>query len=441
MSEKESKIKKGLSRREFLKTAGALAAGVAGSGQLIKAAAAVPSRLSVPNIIRADSKTVVLAIQSFAHDAIKAVLPDFQSKTGLTVQLEEGPASGIDMLTKYSTAFAAGNSPVDVLSDADESSPAFMRAGWLEPLDDVIPQETWDDFPESFKSQIEIWHSFEGKRYRVPHEFAIGYFFTRKDLLDSMKLTAPTTWQELVDTGKKVTDAAKGVWATTDGLAKPGLLYVFVAYLAAQTGGEVFKLDDATGQAIQFLYDMIYTHKIFPETALNDDYNAQNELYMKDKIMFMRQWPFFQSVAEGNTDWFKPEKMVITLPPAGSAGAKAWWGGWGFDVPKAAPNLDGAKELIKYLTSPQVIPLLAQGQSWFIVPRASILKAFEGKNNPIVTAMGEYAKAGVPSPRPFHPKVSEAQTIVENIASLFLTKQSSLADALKSGQEQIAALG
>ena len=146
------------------------------------------------------------------------------------------------MMTKYSTAFAASNSPVDVVSDADESSPIFSRAGWLLPLDDVIPQETWDDFPESFASQIEKFHSFDGVRYRVPHEFAISFFWTRKDWLDEKGLTAPATWDEVVETGKMFTDSANGVWGTTDGLLKPGLLYVYVAYLTAQTGGDVFDL-------------------------------------------------------------------------------------------------------------------------------------------------------------------------------------------------------
>jgi maltose-binding protein MalE len=218
-------------------------------------------------------------------------------------------------------------------------------------------------------------------------------------------------------------------------------MYVYVAYLAAQSGGEVFAFDEATGEALQFLYDMIYTHKIFPEEALNQDYTAQNNLYMNDKVWFMRQWPFFQSSAEGNKDWFKPEKLAIELPPAGKAGSKGWWGGWGFSVPKFAPNLDGAKELIKFLTSNDIAPKLAEGQSWFIMPRKSILKAFEGKDNPILTAMGKYADAGVPTARPFHPKIAEAQTAVDDAASLFLTKQSSLADALKFGQDQIKALG
>jgi ABC-type glycerol-3-phosphate transport system substrate-binding protein len=436
-SKKKDVFNKAISRRLFLKgSAGSIAAALAATGP----GKFMTQGIYAPTLIQ-DNKTVVLAIQEFAHDAIKSVLPDFEKKTGLTVKLEGGPVSGNDMLTKYGPSFASGESPVDVISDADDDSPTFIRAGYIEPLTDIIPKETWDDFPESMNGHIDTFLSFEGQRYRIPHEFAIGYFFTRKDWLEEKKLKTPTTWDEMVSVGKEFADSSKGVWGTTDGLIKPALLYVYVAYLTAQAGGQVFDFDDATGEAFQFLYDMIYTHKIFPEDALNQDYTAQNQLYMGDKVAFMRQWPFFQSVAEGDKNWFKPEKMAIELPPAGKAGSKAWWGGWGFSIPKFAPNMDGAKELIKYLTSVEIIPKLAEGQSWFIMPRTSILKAFEGKDNPIVNAMGQYAAAGVPAPRPFHPRVAEAQTVVDDAASQFLTKQLSLAEALKYGKDQIAALG
>jgi ABC-type glycerol-3-phosphate transport system substrate-binding protein len=321
------KSEKGISRRTFLKGTGATLAGAALGGKF------QAQGIFKPNLIRRQTE-VILAVQEFAFDAIKAVLPDFESSTGLTVTLEGGPASGNDMVTKYSTALAANNSPVDVFSDADESSPIFSRAGWLLPLTtEVIPQATWDDFPESMQSQIESFSSFDGAHYRVPHGMDVSFFWTRKDWLDEKGLTAPTTWDEMISVGQEFTDSANGVWGTTDGLLKPALLYVYVAYLCAQSGGDVFSFDEQTGVALQFLYDMMHTSKIFPEDALNNDYTAQNNLYMADKVAFMRQWPYFQSVSEGNTDWYAPDKVKIELPPAGPAGSHAWWGGWGWSVP------------------------------------------------------------------------------------------------------------
>lgn len=414
-----------VSRREFLKISGLAAAAVA------------TSKFPMPGIIhRRQMNTVVLKIQSFAHDAIKAVLPDFEAATGLTVQLEPGLSSGPEHMQEVSTAYAAGDSPWDVVSDPDEGTVAFARAGWLMPLDDIIPQETLDDFPQGMRDAFPIWHGFEGALYRVPHEFAVGYFFYRKDLLGE----PPKTWEEVAEIGMQVTDAANGVWATTDAIIRGGLTWVYVAYLASQTGGNVFEMDAGTAHAAHFLYDMLNVYKIMPPDALNMNYDQQNQLYMSDKVMFMRQWPFFQSVAEGNTEWFSPDKVAIALPPAGPAGTGSWWGGWGFSVPALAPNPDGAKELIKYITSNEVAPKLAQGQSWFIMPRTSILNAMAGTGNPIVDAMGLYAENNVIKPRPFHPRAAEAQYAVDDAMLQYLTKQATLQEALAFGKQLLADL-
>jgi ABC-type glycerol-3-phosphate transport system substrate-binding protein len=429
-------VQNGITRRTFLKgSAGSIAAAMAS----MTPSHFLTQGIFAPKLIR-QNNTVVFAIQEFAHTAIQSVLPQFEADTGLTVQLEGGPVSGNDMLTRYSPAFASGTSPVDLFSDADDSSPTFMRAGWVMPLDEVIPQETWDDFPPSMQDHIRGFLSIDDVPYRIPHEFAVGYFFSRQDWLEERGLTAPTTWDELVEVGKEVTDADNGVWATTDGLIKPALLYVYVAYLAAQAGGKVFEFDDGTAQALQFLHDMIHTHRIFPEEALNQDYTAQNELYMGDKVWFMRQWPFFQGVAEGNEDWYAPGKLNITLPPAGPAGSKSWIGGWGYSIPTYAPNPDGARALISYLTSPEVAPELARQQGFLLTPRASILEAMADTDDELIAAMGMYADNDVFAPRAFHPRVAEAQTVVDDMASLFLTNQASLSEVLEQGKQLIAAL-
>jgi ABC-type glycerol-3-phosphate transport system substrate-binding protein len=327
---------------------------------------------------------------------------------------------------------------VDVLSIDDVSGPAFTMAGWMLPLDNVLPAETWADFPESFlpPPDKDPFHSFEGKRYRVPHEFAVGYFWYRKDWFDEKGIQPPKTWDEYVRLGKEFTKDP--VWGTTEGMKKPALTFVYMAYLAAQAGSNVFSFDDGVAQAFQFCYDMIYTHKIMAETALGQDYTQQNDLYMKDLVAMMRQWPYFWSVARDNKEWYKEGRADIALPPAGPAGAKSWWGGWGFGVPKFAPNLDAAKDLIAHITSNKAAPVLAQGQSWFVMPRKSILDVMK-EGLPVYMKL--YSDNNALVPRPFHKKQSDAEMVVDDVAQLFLTKQLSLTDALTQGKERMAALG
>lgn len=434
----EETMNPSLSRRHLMKATAATAAattlGLSWKGGTAARPGWAPAQIS--RLSQSSGMNVVLAIQSFAHEALQPVVDAWGTETGNTVTLESGPVTGQEMITKYAPAFQAGSSPVDVFSDADESSPVFMRAGWVEPLDEAIPQETWDDFPASFDQQIEVWHSYEGARYRVPHEFAIGYTFYRKDWFDKRNMGPPTTWDEVVSVGKEWTESPG--WGTMEAMIKPGLMYVYMAYLTSQTGGSIFEFDDATAEAFQFAYDLIYTHKIMPETALSSDYTMQNEEYMSDRVAFMRQWPFFWDVARGDAERYEEGMAEIALPPAGPAGALSWWGGWGFSVPTYAPNKEAALDLLAYITAPTQAAVLAQGQSFFATPRASILEALG--DNGIAPSMKLYADNNVPAPRPFHEKIAEAQSVVDDVGSLFLTKQSTLEEAMQTGKDRIASL-
>jgi multiple sugar transport system substrate-binding protein len=426
-----------ISRRRLIGSAAATA-GAAAIGTKVHGAkaSAFPAPAVVSRLSQSGGMNLVLAVQAFAHDAIRPILDEWGEATGNTVELESGPVSGQEMITKYAPAFQSETSPVDVFSDADDSSPTFMRAGWLEPLDDVIPQETWDDFPESFTQQIEVWHSFDGQRYRVPHEFAIGYTFYRQDWFDEQGMEPPTTWEEVMTIGAEFTEPP--VYGTLEALLKPGLMYVYMAYLTAQSGGNIFEFDDGTAEAFQFAHDMIHTNGIMPENALSMDYTQQNEEYMNDHVAFMRQWPFFWDVSRGDAERYTEGKAEIALPPAGPAGAKSWWGGWGFSVPAFAPNKEAALDLVAYITAPEQISRMAQAQSFYATPRASILEALGEEG--LAPYMQLYADNDVPAPRPFHEKVAEAQAVVDDVGSLFLTNQMSLEEAMETGRDRMGSL-
>ncbi len=415
-----------LSRREFLQVAGFASAGAA-----LAACAPQPTPQPAPT-----KKTLKLAIQSFAHDAMRPVLDAWTEKTGYKVELVDGPATDQELISQYLPAFQAGSSPVDVFSDADGSVVPFYKAGWIEPLDNVIPQETWDDFPKIFNPQIETFHSYNGKRYRVPHEFAIGYLWYHRDWFDQKGIKPPRTWEEFVAIGKEYTH--DDILGTLEAMARPGLMYGYLAYITAQAGGNLFTFDEPTATAFQFVYDLIYTHKVLPDKAIGMDYTQQNAEYMKDHVAMMRQWPFFWGVSRDDKSWYAEGKADIALPPAGPAGSKSWWGGWGFAVPRLAPNKAEALDLIRWITSNENAPILARGQSWFVMPRKSILAAMG--NEGLVPYMKTYIENDVPTARPFHEKQSEAETVVDDVGYSFLTKQISLAEAMRQGAERIKAL-
>jgi hypothetical protein len=55
--------------------------------------------------------------------------------------------------------------------------------------------------------------------------------------------------------------------------------------------------------------------------------------------------------------------------------------------------------------------------------------------------MKTYGDAGVMKPRPFRTKINDAQSVVDDVFTAYLSGQQSLADAMSAGQSRIKALG
>ncbi|HEY1617443.1 MAG TPA: extracellular solute-binding protein [Streptosporangiaceae bacterium] len=430
-----SLAREAVSRRTALRALG-IGAGAAALGPALAACGSSGSGGSASGGGR--GSTITYSVQSFAQPALKPFLAEFKQQTGITVKLQNGPATGAALLTQVIPAFNSGTSPYDVMDTDDPSTGALVGAGWLSPLDSALNQTFWNDLTPGMTSASKTWNSKDGKTYRVYHNWDMGYYWLRGDLLTAHHLTAPTTWDELVSTGTEL-KAKTGMYAFADAASKPGLTFVYLAYLAAQAGGQLYQFDDGTAQAFQFAHDLIYKHQIFPKDAITWTYDQLNSSYLTNKVMSMREWTFFWDTATADKSWYKPAKIDITAPPAGPGGHKTWAGGWGMAVPKASKNQEAALKFVKYMSSPDVAVRLAQANSFFVTARKSVLAKLGSTG--IVADMKTYSDSGYVTPRPFHPQAARAESTIDDIGQAYLTNQLSLSQAMSQGKQRIAALG
>lgn len=380
--------------------------------------------------------TITYAVQGFAHEAIEPIIAEFTEETGITVVLEDGPASGQDLLTQLVPAFSSGTSPYDVI-DADDPAVAALIAGqWLEPLGDDVTADYLADLSEGMLASHEEWNVVDGESYRLYHNYELGYYWVNEETLGEYGVETPTTWDELEAAGEVL--KADGKYIFADAAAKPGLTFVYLAYLTAQSGGDIYAGDEATRTAFEFAKELI-DKGYFPEAAVTWNYDQSNAAYMEDSVATMRQWTFFDGVAQANAEWYAPQKAVIADPPAGPAGSKTWAGGWGMAVPKAAENKEAAKEFVAWMNTPEIATRLAEASSFFISSRTSVLDALG--DDGIVAALKHYSDSGFVVPRPFHPQAAEAESIVDEIGQSYLTGQITIDEAMDRLQTEIAALG
>lgn len=432
-----SKVK--LSRREFLKGA----AGLTGAALLSTIPAAASKTFAAPRLQQ--GAKVRIAVGGWAEQNMKDLLAttEFTKKTGIEVEIVLRTDTKETELTRIASAVQAGTSPYDVIDFEDELTTSLSQAGYVIGLDDILPADLWDDFSPEMLAYSKTWSTYKGETFRVIHNWEMPIWWYRKDWFDAKGVAVPTTWDEVKAMGKVFTDEAKGVWATVDGLIKGAFLNVYLAWITLQAGGNPFDVGDEYKMALEYIYDLMYTSKALNPASLQKDYNQQNGDYIADKVAFMRQWPFFGDVARSkdNEAWFSPEKVMIGLPPVGPGGkaVSTYAAAWGFGIVKSSPNLEAAKELLKFLVSKEAAIAAMKVGFWFLNARKSVL-AEAPQDNWQVQQLKMYTDAGVIGVRPFHPRFVEALTILEDTASAYLTKQISLDDSLKQAREQLANL-
>ncbi len=391
--------------------------------------------------VKAQTK-ITIGVGNWAVDSMNEVITKlgFTDKTGIEVEVATRPGTPNEFITQMAGAIQAGNSPYDVIDFEDEIASTFSRAGWLLGLDDLLAPDFWDDFPPAMIDMANLWDKFNGETFRIHHNYEACYWFYRKDLFDAKGVAVPKTWEDVAALGPVFTDEGAGVWASGDGLAKGAFLNVYVAWITRQAGGDPFQADDKYKEGLQYIYDLMHGDKTLNPASLQKDYDAINQDYTSDRIVFMRQWPFFYDVARAAKDWYADGKAEIALPPVGPGGAptSTYAAGWGFGIPKTAPNVDAAKELVKFLVDKANVGEMAKINTWYLSPRASVLEV--AADTGIAPYLKMYSDAGVIGTRPFHEKFVEAVAAVEDAASSYLSDQISLDDAVEQTKTRLAAL-
>jgi ABC-type glycerol-3-phosphate transport system substrate-binding protein len=154
----------------------------------------------------------------------------------------------------------------------------------------------------------------------------------------------------------------------------------------------------------------------------------------------MRQWPYFYDVARAATDWYEEGKAEIALPPVGPAGpgTSTYAAGWGFGIPTTAPNVEAAKELVRFLVDIENVGEMALIDTWYLSARHSVLEV--ASETGIAPYLKMYSDAGVIGTRPFHEKFVEAVAAVEDAASSYLSDQISLDEAVEQTKTRLEGL-
>lgn len=317
--------------------------------------------LAFGSVAGAHAATITISCGSVGQDFefCKKTTEDWAKKTGNTVKLFTPPQSTTDILALFRQMFAAKSSDLDVIN-VDVVWPGMIK----DHLIDLKPYSKGVE-KEHFPS-IVANNTADGRLIAMPWFTDAGLLYYRKDLLEKHGEKAPTTWEELAATAKKIQDAERKAGnADMQGFvfqakAYEGLTCNAVEWLWSYGGGNI--VDDKgnitvnnpkAAKALNTAASWIGT--IAPTGVLNYGEEDARGVFQSGNAVFMRNWPYAWSLGNGKDSKIAGKIGVSALPKGGADGKNAaTLGGWQLAVSKYSKNPKEAADLVMYMTSKEI---------------------------------------------------------------------------------------
>lgn len=118
----------------------------------------------------------------------------------------------------------------------------LVNAGVLQPVDEVIDSIGRELFSDNVLTEI----SHEGGIYGVPYYSHAYVMWYRQDLLDEAGLPVPSTWEELYQTARALTDPEKDIYGCPVSMGTKDFLATLYLHMYVRSGGGSLFREDMT---------------------------------------------------------------------------------------------------------------------------------------------------------------------------------------------------
>lgn len=295
----------------------------------------------------APSKQRELSYIGWSNDAVNEFNKRFEEETGIKVTYDVFPEKWTDVMQKFTLWGQTEYDGIDLMFADDLIGGMWATNGWAAELSDL---DAWTQYKDDIVEGVHALSKVVGGVFRVFFDLDLEPFFYNRDLVP----TPPTTWNELITIGQEVTDADEGIWGWR---APNGEGHAFNTLLLClnQAGADMETLDDkATLEALQFMYDWVFTHKITPPGTVSEDPTLVTGMAAAGKAGMW--WAYGSGYDQGlaiQDSVLTEDNLLYARWPKGPAADIGLIHGWGWMIPKASKNKEAAAEYINWMSRPE----------------------------------------------------------------------------------------
>ncbi|MFJ3127682.1 ABC transporter substrate-binding protein [Streptomyces sp. NPDC086993] len=341
-------------------------------------------------------------------------LDKFEKKTGIKVKLEVVPWA--DLLNRILTATTSGQGP-DILNIGNTWSASLQSSGALLPWDaknfEAIGGK--DRFVESALGSTGVGGQDPAA---VPlYSMAYALYYNKKMFKDAGIEKPPTTWDELVTTGKKLSKDGKSAIGVEGSNLSNNIHQVFV--LGKQHGADFFTPDgkadftsDGAVAAVKQYVDLMAADKIVApgnaEYAQNQSLSdfARNKTAM---VLWQTASATFKAQGMNDDDWGVAAAPVQSGTPGSGKSTNSMVAGINMAVFKNTKNIDGALKFVKFMTGDAEQRIL--NKAYGSIPPVKIAQLDPAFDTPALGVLRDTLRTSA-SALPQVPEESQFETVV-----------------------------
>jgi multiple sugar transport system substrate-binding protein len=225
----------------------------------------------------------------------------------------------------------------------------------------------------------------------------------RLDLLEKAKLDYPKTWDEFIETSKKIQEPPRlfafGIclgltFDTTDNVMN--LLWCYGGKMVEKDNKTVAMNSPGNIAGLKVLEAMFKTHKIIPPGAISWDDSGNNKAYQSKQAAFVMNPTSVYAYLDGNDKDLQKVTGIFPVP-AGPKGSVSQIDTWSLGLFKKSPYPELGKGLIEYYMQPANYDKIVQstGGRWVPVYKRLFDSPF-WREKPVFKHFIQLAETGVP---------------------------------------------
>ncbi|WKZ17729.1 MAG: HAD-IC family P-type ATPase [Candidatus Jettenia sp. CY-1] len=298
---------------------------------------------------------------------IRRLIDTFEKENpAIHVKLNVLPAPTDQQHHYYLTTFGVKSEDIDVMRIDTIWIAEFASARWLEPLETYINP----GYKASFIPIIDAINIYQNRLYAIPWNADIGLFYYRDDLLKKYQTSPPQTWEELIETGIKISSMEPVYGYLWQGKQYEGLVCNFIEFIGSNNGeildtqGRVVVNSIQNHTALNLMHDLLWKYQISPPNTYSELMEEPTRhLFQQGRGLFLRNWTYVWSLFQA--DQFMRNKVGVSHLPKFSGGRPApVYGGWHLAINANSKRKKQAWQLVKFLSSHRVQRELSKKLSW-----------------------------------------------------------------------------